>query len=91
MKIFYAVVLTFFLGLVSLHAFAEPVNVNTADAPTLAKSLSGVGPSTAQAIIDYRTKHGPFKSVEELARVKGIGSKLIEKNRGNVVVAQPAN
>jgi competence protein ComEA len=48
------------------------VNINTASADQL-DALPGVGPSTAQAIIDYRTAHGPFTSVDDLAAVKGIG------------------
>jgi competence protein ComEA len=52
------------------------VNINSADAATL-ESLPGVGPATAQAIIDYRTQHGRFRSVDDLLNVRGIGpSKL---------------
>lgn len=55
-----------------------PVNINTANAAQL-DALPGVGPSTAQAIIAYRSEHGPFASVDELASVKGIGpSKLAQ-------------
>ncbi len=60
---------------------AGPVNINTADAPTLAKELSGVGLKRAQAIVDYRQKHGPFKSADELSLVKGIGPAAVAKNR----------
>ena len=48
------------------------VNINRATAAELEK-LPGVGPSTAQAIIDYRNSHGPFASPEDLLNVKGIG------------------
>lgn len=65
---------------------AEPVDINTADAKTLAAKLNGVGPKSAEAIVAYRTKHGPFKRVEDLDNVKGIGKKTIEKNRANIVV-----
>lgn len=60
---------------------AGPVNINTADAATLAKELNGVGLKRAQAIVDYRQKHGPFKSADELALVKGIGPAAVSKNR----------
>ena len=63
---------------------AGPVNVNTADARTLQKELVGVGPAKAQAIVAAREKNGPFKSLEEVARVKGVGKKLVDRNRGNL-------
>lgn len=65
-------------------AFAGPVNVNSADAATLAKELNGVGLSKAQAIVDYRKAHGPFRSAEDLAKVKGLGSKTVDRNRPNL-------
>ena len=71
-------------GLLSSGAFADPVNINTADAKTLAKELNGIGLSRAQAIVDYREKNGPFKSVDDLAKVKGIGMKVVEQNRANI-------
>ncbi|MBC8026974.1 MAG: helix-hairpin-helix domain-containing protein [Steroidobacteraceae bacterium] len=63
---------------------ADPVNVNTADATSLAKALNGVGPAKAKAIVAYRDKNGPFKSVDQLAMVEGISQKLIDKNRGDI-------
>lgn len=69
------------LVLCSLSATAGPVDINTADASTLAKELNGVGPSRAAAIVAYRNEHGPFKSVDDLALVKNIPRKLIENNR----------
>src|SRR4249920_3561650 len=63
---------------------AEPVNINTADATALAKALNGVGPAKAKAIVSYREKNGPFKSVDQLAMVEGITQKLIEKNRADI-------
>ena len=64
--------------------FAGPVDINTADAATLAKELNGVGPARAQAIVAYRNEHGPFKSVDDLALVKNMPRKLIEANRENL-------
>ena len=63
---------------------AEPVNINTADATALAKALDGIGPAKAKAIVSYREKNGPFKSVDQLAMVEGITQKLIEKNRADI-------
>ena len=63
---------------------AEPVNINTADAAALAKALNGIGPAKAKAIVSYRDKNGPFKSVDQLAMVEGISQKLIDKNRADI-------
>ena len=63
---------------------AEPVNINTADASALAKALNGVGPAKAKAIVSYREKNGPFKTVDQLAMVEGITQKLIDKNRADI-------
>ena len=68
--------------LFSFAAFAaEPVNINTADAATLAARLNGIGESKAEAIVAYREEHGAFKSVDQLAQVKGVGLKTVERNR----------
>jgi competence protein ComEA len=75
---------------VSVPAPAGPVNINTADAETLAHELSGIGPSKAASIVDYRTKHGAFKSADDLALVKGIGTKFIERNRADLRVSNAA-
>jgi competence protein ComEA len=64
----------------------ERVNINTADAATLASALKGVGPSKAEAIIAYRQSYGPFESVDELTAVKGIGESLLNKNRDIIVL-----
>jgi competence protein ComEA len=65
-------------------AIAGPVDVNTADAKTLARELEGIGKAKAEAIIAYREKNGPFKSASDLEKVKGLGKKLIEQNRTNL-------
>lgn len=65
---------------------AQAININQADAATLDKALVGVGAEKAKAIVAFRQQHGPFKSVDELALVKGIGPKLIERNRANMRV-----
>ena len=79
-----------FLGglvlLAAAAAVAGPVNVNTADAETISAELQGVGITKAIAIVEYRQANGPFKTVEDLVRVKGIGERTIEINRANILV-----
>lgn len=65
---------------------ADTVDINSADAATINEVLLNVGPSKAQAIVDYRDEHGPFKSADQLAQVKGIGLKTVEKNRDRIVL-----
>jgi competence protein ComEA len=65
-------------------AFAGPVNINTADALTLANELKGIGPARAAAIVAYRQQHGQFRSVDELALIKGIGKSVIDRNRADL-------
>jgi len=70
----------------AIAAFAGPVDVNSADAETISAELKGVGITKAIAIVEYREANGPFKSVEELALVKGIGQRTIEINRENILL-----
>ena len=67
-------------------AWAGPVDINTADAATIAKELQGIGLSKAQAIVAYREKNGSFKSAEDLRKIKGIGAKTLERNRPNILM-----
>jgi competence protein ComEA len=76
-----ALVLGFAIFLLAGVIQAGPVNINTADAATLSRELKGIGAKRAQAIVEYRQKHGPFKSADELGLVKGIGPAAIAKNR----------
>ena len=71
----------------SAGAWCGPVNVNAADVDTLARELKGIGNAKAQAIVDYRQKHGAFRSIDELAMVKGVSQKLIERNRADLRLA----
>jgi competence protein ComEA len=64
---------------------AELIDLNSADAALL-DPLPGIGPSKAQAIADYRAKHGPFRKPEDLLNVKGIGPKLLADIRQRVKI-----
>ena len=66
-------------------AATEKININTASAEELDK-LPGIGPAIAKAIIDYRTKNGPFKTIEDINDVKGIGDALFEKIKDQITV-----
>jgi len=74
------------VSLVSVSAWSAPVNVNTADAATLAASLKGVGPAKAQAIVAYREANGLFVSADDLVSVRGIGAKTLEHNRDDILI-----
>ena len=70
----------------SYFANAEPVDLNQADAETLAENIVGVGPVLAEAIVAYRLENGPFVSTEQLLEIPGVGSKLLEKNEKSLLV-----
>lgn len=69
---------------------AGPVNINSADAETLALELTGIGPALAQAIVRDREENGPFASADDLVRVKGVGERIVEMNRANILVTEPS-
>lgn len=62
-----------------------PINLNSATAEQL-DTLDGVGPATAQKILEYRTQHGGFSSIDDLAQVAGIGPKKLEALKAQVTV-----
>jgi competence protein ComEA len=64
---------------------ATPVNVNTADAASIAAALHGIGLKKAQDIVADRQKNGAFKSLEDLGRVKGVGDKTLAKNKADIL------
>lgn len=65
-------------------AAAIPVNVNQADAETIADALAGIGEKTAIKIVEYRKANGPFKAVEDLTNIKGIGEKKLAKIKQDI-------
>ena len=68
-------------------SLAGPVNVNTADAETISAELKGVGITKAIAIVEFRKANGPFRKAEDLAQVKGIGTRTVEINKANIKLA----
>ena len=70
----------------SYFANAEPVDLNQADAETLADNIVGVGPVLAEAIVAYRLENGPFVSTEQLLEIPGLDPKLLEKNEKSLLV-----
>ena len=85
MKLFHSLLLSTIL-LLSTSAFAEKININTANAEQIASAMSGVGDNKAKAIVEYRTSHGKFKTINSLENVDGIGEKTIEKNKDNIML-----
>lgn len=68
--------------------FAGLVNINKADSDALAQNLKGVGVKKAEAIVDYRKKHGSFVKIEDLVNVKGIGEGILEKNVEDISLSE---
>lgn len=71
----------------SLNQVAEPflVDINTADEATL-DLLPGIGPAYAQRIVEYRTQNGPFRTIEDIMNVSGIGEKKFEAMKDLITV-----
>jgi len=90
MSVFRKLSLAVLLAVSPLTYAGDQVDINTADAATLAKELKGVGDARAQAIVAYREQHGPFKSVDELAMVDGIGEKTLAENKDKLTVSSTA-
>lgn len=69
-------------------AETKPININTASMAEL-MSIKGIGEAKARAIVEHREKHGPFKTVDELKNVSGIGDKLLATLKPQVTVGEP--
>lgn len=78
------------LSLLTASLSLAAVNINTATATEL-EALPGIGPAKAKAIVEYRSRNGAFKSVEELKNVKGIGEGVFSKLKAEAAVAPAAN
>ena len=88
MKLINSVLLTFFLALPVLGFSAESININTADKDALMSVINGVGDRKAEAIISYRKENGPFKSIDELTNIKGIGQAMVDKHRDKLSTSE---
>ena len=75
---------TLIVGLLPAALWAGPVDINTADAETLAAELDGIGLARAQAIVQDREANGPIDAAEDLGRDKGIGQWIVDQNRANI-------
>lgn len=82
MKKLLSVLAAYFVG---ISVAMAAVNLNTASVDEL-DGVKGIGPAKAKAIVDYRTKNGPFKSVDDLKAVKGFGDKSVAKLRTELSV-----
>ncbi len=80
MEILRRFIFTVLLILPTLVFAGEIININTADKEVL-MSVKGIGERRAEAIINYRNEHGPYKSIDQLAEIKGIGQALVDANR----------
>ena len=86
----HTLILSLFLAVAApLAAIAGQLDINTADADMLAETLKGVGPKKAVAIVRDRQQNGPFRSVDDLTRVAGIGPKVVEDNRARITAVVP--
>jgi len=86
MNFFKALLMSVLFAFASVAVAAGPVNINTASVEQLTE-LNGIGEAKAKAIVAYRDEHGAFKSVDQLANVKGIGLKTVEKNRDMITLS----
>ncbi len=88
---------TLLLATLGFISIASALNINTADAPTLSAELKGIGMTKAEAIVNFRTEHGPFSEPNDLVAVPGIGPKIIEMIQdqitfedSNTAITEPA-
>ena len=75
-------------AVVATQQLAHPhsVNINLATAAEIQDKLVGIGAKKAQAIVEYREKHGHFLNIEQLTEVSGIGKATLDKNRERIVL-----
>lgn len=90
MQILRKLVVLVLLGLPAAVLAGGEVDINTADKEAL-MTLSGVGESFAQKIINYRERNGGFKTVQELTNIRGIGQALVDKNKDILTAGEAAD
>ncbi len=86
----FAIAILFLSGFVNLSLAAQAVDINSADAATIAENLNGIGDAKARAIVAYRAEHGLFVDEQDLIKVNGIGAKLVERNRSLISFGKKA-
>ncbi len=88
MKFLRKSLLALLLAMPLLVCAVEKLDINTADSVALANTLQGVGEKRAALIVQWREQHGPFKSLEELLQVKGVGQKILDQNRERITIGK---
>lgn len=83
------ILIAIMLCLASISLAFAAVNINTATVDEL-DAVKGIGPSKAKAIVDYRSKNGQFKSLDDLKEVKGFGEKSVARLRSELTVGDSA-
>ena len=69
----------------------DTIDINIATAEELAAAMTGVGPKKARAIVAYRNENGPFASIDDLVKVRGIGTATVDSNRERLSVTDPGD
>jgi competence protein ComEA len=90
-KVLVIMLMVCFMAVMSAPAVAtgsETININTASVDELTQ-LQKVGPKTAENIVAYRDVNGPFKTLDDLKNVKGVGDKILELNKDRMTVGKP--
>lgn len=87
-KLIFNLIVASMLAFLPSVSFAGSININTADTKVLSQ-LKGVGQKYAERIVQYRNQHGKFETLEDLLKVKGIGSKTLEANREQLILEEP--
>lgn len=82
-KRFFVFLFIIFFTLFSICSASVKININKAGVEKLME-LKGIGKSYAQRIVEYREKNGPFKEINDLKNIKGIGEKIIIKNKDTI-------
>ncbi|NOX08041.1 MAG: ComEA family DNA-binding protein [Gammaproteobacteria bacterium] len=88
MRTFKLVLFSIFLFVSSWAHALEPLDINVASVKQMMNVLNGIGPYRAAAIVAYRDSNGPFESIEDLSKVKGVGSAIMERNRARIIVKE---
>ena len=86
MLIFRAFVVSLLFTIASYCPAEEAININSADASSIAEAMTGIGLKRAEEIVAFREKNGRFRSIEDLVLVKGIGASTLDKNRDRISV-----